>query len=438
MLVLALYLALYFGIFGLLFSSLVCSPSSFVHRPSSLVVVPAVWVVLEYIRAHFLTGFGWAMLGYSQYKNIAFIQIADIAGVYAASFILMAVNLLVFFILKTKRPFFKKLEYRLKLETAIIAGCVILVFIYGSLKLNKADRELSFLKVAVIQGNIRQDLKWQESLRKDIFNKYLALSEKAEAEGPDLIIWPETSLPYWINENDYSSKQIIALLRQKISLPILLGCVFGSEDSFYNSALLLEGVKVSNYNKIHLVPFGEYIPLRRRLPILEWIVNNIVPIEDFSRGREFTVFNFKPRFSTLICFEDTIPELSRNFVRNGARMLVNITNDAWFGDTSSPFQHLQSSVFRAVENRVSVIRAANTGVSCFIDRNGKIDSFLKDALGKKTFVDAVGSDKVGYSNDNCLTIYTRFGDMFVFICLLLVIYVIITKIISEKIISQDA
>ena len=309
---------------------------------------------------------------------------------------------------------------------------LIVVFSYGIFRLSVQPEDKKSVKVGVIQGNIAQDLKWRQDLRQEILGKYLSLTKLLAEKNPDLIIWPETSLPYWADKTDGSLKMIEDLLRKATSKPLLLGCVFSSQEEFFNSALFFTKERISNYNKIHLVPFGEYIPLRKKLPVLEMIVNQVVPIADFSFGKEFTVFDFSPKFSVLICFEDTISNLSRNFVKNGARMLVNITNDAWFWDSSSPYQHLQSSVFRAVENHVSLVRSANTGVSCFINDKGKIHAYVQDEFGKKTFIQGVLVGDVSYQENAKLTFYTRYGDIFIFVCFGVAIYVIITKIIKRN------
>ncbi|MDD5617592.1 MAG: apolipoprotein N-acyltransferase, partial [Candidatus Omnitrophica bacterium] len=198
---------------------------------------------------------------------------------------------------------------------------------------------------------------------------------------------------------------------------------------YFNSAILLKGAKASQiYKKIHLVPFGEYFPLRKYLFFLE----PIVPIGDFNCGNKFVVFNIDNKlgelvsFGVLICFEDTIAELSREFVLKGADFLVNITNDAWFKETSSPYQHLQASVLRAVENRVYLLRAANTGVTCIIDNRGRVIKRMKDIKGRDIFVKGFITGQVNkYCNqqiqkgaDSVLTFYTKFADWFILLCIL--------------------
>ncbi len=201
---------------------------------------------------------------------------------------------------------------------------------------------------------------------------------------------------------------------------------------YFNSAYFLDrtGRQIGRYDKIHLVPFGEYVPFRNILSFVERFAPS--PIGDFSPGSEYKVFGFfvessamektagwrmlkKARCSVLICFEDIFPGLARRFVSNGAAFLVNMTNDAWFGRSSAAFQHAQASVFRAVENRVAVVRAANTGLSCFIDNKGRIINCVS-LDDKSIFVTGYASGKVELSRGR--TFYTAFGDIFAYLCIL--------------------
>jgi apolipoprotein N-acyltransferase len=186
---------------------------------------------------------------------------------------------------------------------------------------------------------------------------------------------------------------------------------------------------LARYDKLHLVPFGEYIPLKKIFSFLQ----TIVPIGEIQGGRECTVFTLPVtesrtqslRLAALICFEDLFPELSRRFAQRSAQVLVNITNDAWYKDTSAPYQHLQASVFRAVENRLHLARCANTGVSGFITPKGKITALIKDESGKNTFIDGFLTEELLILQSRP-TFYNRHGDTFLIVCLLIVFYGIIT------------
>ena len=413
MLLMSLYLSLYFGLFGILVSPFALRPS-----PFAPFYISSVWVILEYIRSYLMTGFPWALLGYSQSSNLPVIQIADITGVWGVSFVVMMANSVIF---RVTRPPVHQFTSIIKKFWLPIA-CLIAVLVYGYFCLYRpssfAPRPLP-LKVSVIQGNIPQELKWDPSAKDFIIDKYLDIARDAAKESPDLIIMPEATMPVILEQSPDILDKVKGMV-QETDTPLLFGIVTLRKGNFYNSALLISpgtGL-IRQYDKLHLVPFGEFIPLRDKLTFLE----NIVPIGDFSAGKDYTVFKVKDaKFSVLICFEDMFPEVSRGFVNSGAGFLVNMTNDAWFKDTSSPFQHLQGSIFRAIENRRFLVRAANTGVSAFIDRRGKVYTTLSDEKERKTFISGFQAADV-YSITKGLTVYTRFGNYFIGFCLLIYIY----------------
>jgi apolipoprotein N-acyltransferase len=329
-------------------------------------------------------------------------------------------------------------------KTLIPLFCFIIVLTYGSWKLSSskstsyeprpperhaegryaygvgapaAQATSSNIRITVIQGNIPQEMKWDQMASDRIVGKYLNLTSLALAQSPDLVIWPEAAFPLILKqENGYAP---FADLVKKFNKPLLAGTVTSEGLQYHNSVLLVseKGRVADSYRKIHLVPFGEYIPLRGIFGFLE----TVVPIGDFFPGTEYTVFAI-PRSSgnaircgTLICFEDVFPGLSRQFVLRGAGILINMTNDAWFRKTSAPYQHLSASVFRAVENRVPVVRAANTGVSGFIAPSGKIISLVQDARRERTFIDGILTESVAVE-EGPLSFYTRYGDVFIGAC----------------------
>ncbi|MDI6606221.1 MAG: apolipoprotein N-acyltransferase, partial [Candidatus Omnitrophota bacterium] len=200
---------------------------------------------------------------------------------------------------------------------------------------------------------------------------------------------------------------------------ILTGAVTTRDKHYFNSAVLFSktGEPSGRYEKIHLVPFGEYIPLKNLLPFMQ----AVVPIGEITPGKEYTVFNYQAqRFSVLICFEDLFPEISRRYVKNGAGFLLNLTNDAWYKKTSAAYQHLQASVLRAVENRRFLVRAANTGVSGFIHPAGQIISPVSDESGREIFVAGYRTQPV-FALGGPLTLYTRYGDIFILFCIIILI-----------------
>ncbi|MDD5348177.1 MAG: apolipoprotein N-acyltransferase [Candidatus Omnitrophica bacterium] len=426
---LVLYLAFYFGFFGLAFSLVTSRPpsaGSSVHDILSSLLLASAWVVLEYARSHLLTGFPWALLGYSQYLNLPVIQIADIFGAWGVSFVVMMVNACLYSAFAAPRAHDRK-DRRVFLIKTLAVPCVCLAVAagYGFFalhRLDKADTRKS-IKVAVIQANIPQESKWDPAARGSILEQYLAISAQSSASAPDLLVWPEASLPT-IVEDEPRYLGMAAAFARSHEVSMLIGAITRRNQMFYNSALLVssDGTLEAGYDKLHLVPFGEYVPLKKVLPFLE----TVVPIGDATPGKDFTIFDVylgsgpahsaRSRFGVLICFEDVFPELAREFVKRGAHFLVNITNDAWYKKTSAAEQHFQASVFRAVENRVNVVRSANTGISGFISPQGKAISLVEED-GEKIFV-AGGRTRELRNPRGMLSIYTSWGDWFVVACLI--------------------
>jgi len=433
MIALSLYLGLYFGLFGMLFS-FVSGHSSALRQADviRLFFIAAAWVVCEWLRSNIMSGFGWAALGYSQSFNLPIIQIADISGVYGVGFLIILVNASLFFAVKNIK---KKMVLPIPLLIAVFL--IFMTLCYGFFRLNNIFTG-EILRVGVVQGNIEQDKKWDSSFREEILSKYELLTRELMKEKPDLVIWPETSVPGYLNNaSDGSLFERVKLLAIAGKKPILVGTPREDridKNAYYNSAVLFsgDGSIAGTYDKVHLVPFGEYVPLKKIFSF----VNNFAqsPIGDFSAGSDYTVFNFflerrssssdyswkmvkKIKFSCLICFEDVFPQISRSFVKKGATLLVNITNDAWYKRTSAPYQHAQCSIFRAVENRVNVVRATNTGLSCFIDQKGRITAAV-GMNGDNLFVDGVRSKDITISHTR--TFYNVYGDLFTYICMIFI------------------
>ena len=406
---LAAYLALYFGVLA------------FIVRKgedagiSPLLSFPLVWVGLEYFRSFFLTGFPWASLGYSQYRMLPLVQIADITGVYGVSFLIAFANVILYRML---RGVVAKENWAYPKKSLLLFVLLLVAALgYGFNRLRVVERG-ALLKVALIQGNISQDVKWNPAFQEATVAIYERLSRKAAAAGCDLVVWPESAAPFFFQNDERYAGRIRALARELKSY-----LLFGSpayeksegREKYLNSAFLLSpsGEVLGRSDKMHLVPFGEYVPLARFLPFVSKLVEGI---GDFAPGTRITPLNTgKGEIGVLICFEGIFPELSREYARAGSRLLVNISNDAWYKRSSAPYQHLSMTIFRAVENRLSFIRATNTGVSAIIDSHGMMHETTP------LFEEAIVTGQVRFGEGS--TVYNRFGDFFARLCLVATIVI---------------
>ena len=425
-LLLSLYLALYVGAFATLFNFFTSR-----SRCPALLIVSFTWTTLEFLRSYIFTGFPWSSLGYSQYKFLSLIQFADITGIYGVSFLVAAFNGAIYDIIYFIK---KRREAPLLPPTYTIAGLLFLavltlcVFFYGHYQL-KNDNPGEKVKVSIVQGNIRQDIKMDMAYQNMIFEKYVNLTNKVIKNSPSLIVWPEASFPYIFGADANNSQRLIDYQKSTDSF-LLFGATLikdktESQYMLSNSAVLLDkkGEAIYSYDKIHLVPFGEYVPLKWLLPFIDKLVADV---GDFVFGQEYTVARTPfGNLSTAICYEIIFPGLVRKFVNNGADMIVTITNDAWFGRTSAPYQHFAMAVLRAIENRVPVVRSANTGISGFIDAKGRI-------LQKTNiFVEATLTDEISIKTFK-KTFYTKYGDLFSFLCILITFLCITHHFFSKK------
>jgi apolipoprotein N-acyltransferase len=368
----------------------------------ALAAVPFLWVAAEWVRGHLLSGFPWGLLGYSQYRQLALIQVGEWTGVYGVSFLVALVN--------AALTAWLALGWRRSLPALLGAGALVLLTAGVGWQRAKIEEDPALL-VAIVQPSIEQATKWNPDVQAQTLAVYRALTLQTAGSAPTVVVWPETAIPA-ILRRDPAMLEQLRRLSGEIGTPLVIGTVDDRREAggnrYFNSAVLLskEGIQAS-YDKIHLVPFGEYIPLR-------WLIGFVQQwaefISDFSVGTRETVFPLGgASFGVVICYEGIFPELFRGFVARGARWMVNMTNDAWFGRTSGPWQHLAMLPFRAVEHRVSIARAANTGVSAFVEPNGRIRAVLP------LFERGVLTARVPLRRS--ATFYTRVGDLFAYLCL---------------------
>ncbi len=377
----------------------------------SAVSLPLAWVGFDFLRSWLLTGFPWAMLGHSQYRTLPLIQIADLFGVYAITALIVLANVVLYRAVRAVAG--AGVPYPAKSALVLLALLAVTV-LYGFSRLNQDEPGgRTTLRVALIQGNIPQDVKWSPEFRTRTIDTYERLTREASGGGTDLIIWPESAVPFFFQDEPDQADRIRLLARQ-CNAWMLIGSpaheIENDRRIFRNSAFMIDptGETVGRADKLHLVPFGEYVPLGRFFPFISKLVTGI---GDFSPGNSAVVLPAAgSSLGTLVCYEAIFPELARAYVKNGARIMVNITNDAWFGRSSAPYQHLSIAAFRAVETRTPLIRAANTGITAIIDQNGHIRSMTG------LFVEGFRTGEITPGRGQSL--YLTIGDLGAWICLL--------------------
>lgn len=401
--------------------------------------IPLLWVFLEMARAYVATGFPWFLLGHTQYQWQTLIQITDITGVYGISFLIAAVNSYILFILV--RRVIQKIPRRQSRPQVILWGLVILVLglavlIYGHFRI-KSLQFKSGPKIGIVQANIEQSLKLNRNRGSEIYDKHLNLSLQLTKEKPDLIVWAETMFPYLVRVGSESLEYLKETVRM-CQTDMIIGSVsddaVSSDDlKLYNSAYFIsaQGEILGRYDKTHLVPVSEALPLRDTLPWLEKVVLSLSELKrlpTLNPGKNLQPFQWHNyKFGILICYESIFPELNREMVRQGSQFIINISNDGWFRDGAELEQILAISVFRAVENKIGFIRATNTGISAFISPLGKMN-ILKNSSGQYKEISGAMLGQVDIGGEQ--TFYTSRGDYFPIICLLGLCIIIFYKIIK--------
>jgi apolipoprotein N-acyltransferase len=409
---LALYMSLYFVLFAVPARYILLSfPAA-----AALWLVPALWVGIDWLRGVLFTGFPWMDLGYALYQVPWLVQIADLIGHHGVTFVIVFVNTGLLLVMQRRTlPGYLPIL----VPALLLLGSVAM---YGKIRYAEVQQtitagDVSRITVGIVQGNIDQSVKWSPSQQQATVTGYIAQTASLFVSSrPSLVVWPETALPFYPPANEHM--QPLQELVLAYDFALLTGAPWyeiidqeARKVNFFNSALLLQpdGSFAGKYYKSHLVPFGEYIPLKKYLPFLAPLVE---AVGDFSFGTiEQPLIRQEARAGVLICFESVFPELSRKWVAAGANVLVNLTNDAWYGKSSAPWHSLAMSVLRAVETRRSLIRSANTGISAFVTPLGTITH------QSELFVPWAAATEVVLCED--LTIWARYGYLFAPVCLLL-------------------
>ena len=397
--------ALWFVLFGL-------GVHFFVRKfgPRGLLLAAPLWVTVELLRAHFFfSGFPWMLSGYALVPYAGILQTVTWTGIYGLSFIATAVNSAIAW----------GILHRSK---AWLGGAAAAIGICWFLPIIGETRPRDPIAVRLVQTNIPLDQPWQKPAAGELLDELAVLSTRDDAK-PQLVVWPETPAPFYLKEDpDFRSR--MQQIARKLRAYFLVGYIDAIGEDPSNSAALLSpsGGLLSRYDKMHLVPFGEYIPLKNLLFFAESLTRQV---GNFAAGTEYVISAVdEHHISTAICYESIFPDLMRQFVKQGSELLVIITNDGWFGESSAPFQHLRMGVVRAVENRRYMVRTANTGISAIIDPYGRIVS--STPIGVRTVLDGTAYFRIDR------TFYTQYGDIFAYANVLGVVAALTVAAVSDR------
>jgi len=410
------------GVMGLLCLALALFPSLFAWMvgtwhgafgPRALLAAPVAWVATEILRAHTFFNFSWCLLGYSQHANLPVIQVARYGAVYAVSLVVALVSAVLAYVVVETRP-------RPRRAAALAtAGLMAAVLAHGFWAVSRPVVESGRVRVALVQASVLQEEKWDSDKAWRNLGLHLDLTRLAAAQHARLVIWPESAVPFYFDHSPALAAELQALVRERA-----VYLIFGNDDRegsderterFWVGAKMLtpDGRLGLRYHKVRLVPFGEYVPIQSVLTLGGRVAAKVVKqVADFTPGTEYaTGMVDGHKVGAFICYEAIFPDAVREFAAAGAELLVNITNDAWYGRTSAPYQHMAMAAFRAVENGKYLVRAANTGFTAVVDPHGRV--LQSTSLFERTMLVREVPFVPG------LTFYARHGDVFAWSCLAL-------------------
>lgn len=402
---------------------------------TALFSFPFLWNSIEYLRSVDETAFPWLTLGNTQSYYLPIIQIASIIGVYGLSFLIVVFNVLIYTAYKNFR--YESFRFSIN-KLSIVVIILVSLFIYGKVILNDAIYDGKKVRVGIVQPDFDPWEKWEDEVNPQI-DIYLQLSDSAIQKGAELIVWPESALPVYLLSGNYPAEvNRIKRYCKENNVAIVTGLPLvhfyfskeqAKEDSkvtrdsayfydTYNGIVLFlpDSDLIQEYGKMILVPFAERAPYLKYLPFLGDLIKWSVGISNWSVWDYQTVFRLKLRdgdttqFSGVVCYESIFPSFTAEFVKLGAQFLVVVTNDSWYGKLAGPYQHKQYAVFRAVENRRWVVRAANGGISSIIDPYG--NTIIESKLFERTYL--VGDIYLNHD----VTYYLQYRDLISYISLI--------------------
>ena len=424
LLLFCLYIGLYHGLFGLLMT-LMAAPRASLRRP--LVAAPFLWVVVELARTR-VTAFPWELLGYAQTSNIALTRVATLVGVYGLSFEIVLVNSVFAAAFLVEKPRRKRL---------LLAAFVAALFLQAGQWTMNPPPDTTDHTALLVQPNIPITVDWTtdyfQSTLRDLLQVSLRPVEEKPGQHYDPIVWPESPSPFFTNDMRFRDP-LSALARQSGSW-VIAGAIgvappteSGSQRSqIFNSAVLFnpQGVWTARYDKVHLVPFGEYLPFPQVFGFAGGLTKEV---GEFQHGRSRAPLDADgERMGTFICYESIFPNEVRRFTLGGAQLLVNISNDGWYGDSGAWAQHTQQTRMRAIENGRWLLSATNTGLTAAIDPWGRV---IKEVPRKeRTTLDAP------YALISSTTFYTRHGDWFAFLCAIISLGLFVARFVFRTTLS---
>jgi apolipoprotein N-acyltransferase len=383
----------------------------------------AAWVAFEMVLARVFGGFPWALLGISQYRMVPLIQITSVTGVYGVSFLVVWVSLTLVSagVMVVWRPTSRSLWVG---EVFLPLVVIAVLFHMGLRQIQTDTPPARSIRVLLVQPSIPQTLIWNPGQDTNRFQELVRYSDQALTNKADLLVWPESALPKMLRYDQDTFDSIAKLARRRH-----VWLIVGSDDAeprrsggnpdatdYFNSSFLVspEGKLVQRYIKRNLVIFGEYVPLQHWLPFLGYFTPTQGGFTPGAGPAAFQLAGLDVETSVLICFEDIFPQLARSHFKPETDFLVNITNDGWFGHSAAQWQHAISGLFRAVENQVPLIRCCNNGLTCWIDRRGRLRQILRDdngtVYGMGSMIVEIPVHETGQTHP--LTFYTRNGDLF--------------------------
>ncbi|HZY59858.1 MAG TPA: apolipoprotein N-acyltransferase [Candidatus Binataceae bacterium] len=397
--------------------------ATFVTRRLRIPIVltlPVAWTAVEWLRSWFPIGFPWNLMGYAAYRNLGLIQFAELTGVYGVSALIVLFNAVIYTVIAAP-PSANRLKVR---SLSALTALMVAAMAFSGLRLADLEHQSydGALKFAMVQGNIPQSIKWNPNFRSSSFEVYVDQTLRAAKDHPDLIVWPEAAAAFYFQpdnvypaglSSDSKYRDLLLQLARKAGAPILFGApafhIGENEIDSFNRAYLVsaDGQMVDYYDKMDLAPFAEYVPARKLFGF--FVHKVVVGLGEFVPGQRQTLFDVKgAKLAVLICYEGIFPDLSARAVDHGANVLLNITNDAWYGNSSAPYQLLAMSALRSVETHTPMVRVANTGISTVITPEGKITA-RTDLFTRGTEVQTVHWR-------HARTVYALVGDLFAEIC----------------------